>query len=224
MGIFFIYLEQQGRLLEGWSERATTTCGHEWCRVRFIPLKGKRQPFRKAFLLLRSGSGLLFILFLKEDAGTGFQLFPMVDMSRLTRSAHLRISYVGMEKVFQSCYNFFLCSLACIFFSRKLKMHKTGIEWETVEDPFNRSLAKGKIFWFLDESFLLLSPSGFNFLGQFSLWQMRRGWIQEWPSQLEMMLGSSPSKAIPFADERDKKKNSIKHLIYHLHGIKSCKT
>lgn len=56
------------------------------------------------------------------------------------------------RKVFQSCYNFFA---RVHFLLQKLKMHKTGIEWEKVEDPFNRS-RRGEIL--LIWHFLLLSP------------------------------------------------------------------
>lgn len=55
----------------------------------------------------------------------------------------------------KKCYNFDFFVQLQFFLSvfrpssrwKKLKMHKTGIEWEKVEDPFNRSLNEGKLFF-----------------------------------------------------------------------------
>lgn len=160
-----------------------------------------------------------FLKKLCDAARTGFRLFlekesVVVVSFSLSRFNSTIIVRDEREKVFQLFFfvQFFLPW-------KKLKMHKTGIEWEKVEDPFNRC-SQGEIllisnrFFFFCCCYLVKCPKL-----QFSRFEWKRGGIQGWEFMYLWSSSSSLAKAIPFADDHTMK-NSIKHLIYHLHGIK----
>lgn len=121
---------------------------------------------------------------------------------------------------------FFTCS-----FLLSSRMHKAGIEWEKVEDPFNKC-SRGEILLISQNQFFLLllsreMPSSFSFLGQLRDMSGFRRWksliLAGFLSKGEFI--SSPSLPKRFSIcrwpyKRSARKKSIKHLIYHLHGIK----
>lgn len=146
---------------------------------------------KKKLARLDDASHNRFFTHLKDASRSGFWRTNLQCSSR-TQTGNWGCRRLHMKK----CYNFYFFVQLQFFLSvfrpssrwKKLKMHKTGIEWEKVEDPFNRSLNEGKLFfWFVNHFFWLSSRNAFEL--QFS-WSEKRGRIQEHRWDGEMSCGN----------------------------------
>lgn len=167
-------------------------------------------------------SSLLLILCLSERMmllmpdGTGFSLRKGFRSILSHSLAWCSTSCLGKAKTTRCVPIMLQLFFANVqFFSlKKLKMHKTGIEWEKVdEDPFNRSATRGISFDFFFA--VIFSRNAFELQSSWSTSLLDRACIQE--------TGIAQGKISFNPTLCQIETNSIKHLIYHLHGIKMLK-